>query len=209
MFHGDLAALHGRKRGPMALLGDTCAAGGIHRYLCLRQERLHQQGVGNHADVSAEADQRHLFNEFLFILLRQQTPQLRAAEGGLVQNGLSCAGRPELLDDLPALGPPDAVGYRQVPPLPGMEIVRPMGVPGEENPLPPADACGHPLRRSRHDPPRLRCPQSAGHKVVLHIHNNQDVHYDLLLFIIIADAAPGRKTFPRGEKNVDFSFHPV
>ena len=27
-------------------------------------------------------------------------------------------------------------------------------------------------------------------------------------FIIIADAAPGRKTFP-GEKNVDFSFHPV
>lgn len=129
MFHGDLAALHGRKRGPMALRGDTCAAGGIHRYLCLRQERLHQQGVGNHADVGAEADQRHLFNEFLFILLRQQTPQLRAAEGGLVQNGLSCAGRPELLDDLPALGPPDAVGYRQVPPLPGMEIVRPMGVP--------------------------------------------------------------------------------
>ena len=28
-------------------------------------------------------------------------------------------------------------------------------------------------------------------------------------FIIIADAAPGRKTFPPGEKNVDFSFHPV
>ena len=51
-----------------------------------------------------------------------------------------------------------------------------MGVPGKENLLSPVNALHYPAYHIRHDLPGLRRAQGARYKIILHVHNDQNLH---------------------------------
>ena len=98
----------------------------------LREKRLNQQSVGNHADIGAEARQSHL-QVILFRQQRQLFRQFLRAECGLVDDGgsLQCGGNFRM--QFPAWSSPDAVYHGQFPALLSVQVVLRMGVTGRNH----------------------------------------------------------------------------
>ena len=107
----------------VAFRGDTGTAGCIHSDGYFRELCFQDQGVGDNADICAQSHQLN-FVEMAFI-------PMRPAEGGLVDT--DSAAYHQAVGDLPAVGAPDAVLHRQLPAFRGIQIIFPMGVPGEND----------------------------------------------------------------------------
>ena len=138
-------------------------------------------------------------------LLCQQLTQLPAPEGRLVQYHGVLGIRCQFANDLPALRSPDAVGHRQSSALLRVQIVRPVGVPGEDQLLSPGRAFRHPVHDPGDDRRSLRRTQRAADEIVLHIYDHQNVHLPtsnmiVSLFLIVVSDIHSQK----GETSVDF-----
>ena len=68
------------------------------------------------------------------------------------------------------------MGHRQGAALPGLQVVFLVGIPGEQDGLPPVCAVRHPGGHTGHDVHGFLCAQGPADKIVLHVHNDQNIH---------------------------------
>ena len=115
LFYCDLAHLHGLQGILMALGRYARAEGSGDADGKLREEGFHQKGVGDDADIRADADELCGF-QTLRIMLLQIGRQFLTAKGQLVEDGSVpfLAQLFQLRGQLPAGSALDAVGNRKV-----------------------------------------------------------------------------------------------
>ena len=140
-------------------------------------ERLHEEGVGDDADVRTEPD------ELDFVIVRKRCGEGGRAKRRLFEDGgrLPYKGL-ERLCDLPPRRAADAVLDGELLPLLRPEVVRAVRVHGEDERR-PLCACGgelvHEMRQHRL---RLGRPERPVDKVILHIYDHDCVLHDVSSF---------------------------
>lgn len=169
----NLAHFHGGKGCLVAFRGDTGTAGSVHGDGNLRKLCFQDQGVGYHADICAQAYQ--------FNLIKMPLVPVRPAKGGLVDT--DSAIYHQTVGDLPAIGSLDAVLYRQLFALRGIQIIFPVGVPGENDLISVFLIFFYFGGNIRDDGLCLFCSQRAVDEIFLHINHDQCLHRKSLPFI--------------------------
>lgn len=169
-----LAQPHGVQGGLVALGRDAGAAAGNDLHRRFRQCGLEQQRVADDADAGADTAQRYAVG----LLAAAPVGQRRRAESRLVEHRGAVRPGAQRAGDLPAVGAFQAVGHRQVFALLGAQIAGAVGVAGKGHRAVPAfDQLDH----VGQDGLGLPGAQRAGDKVVLHVHNDQQVFHGGLL----------------------------
>lgn len=169
-----LAQPHGVQGGLVALGRDAGAAAGDDLHRRFRQRGFEQQRVADDADAGADAAQRYAVG----LLAAAPVGQRRRAESRLVEHRGAVRPGAQRAGDLPAVGAFQAVGHRQVFALLGVQIAGAVGVAGKGHRAVPAfDQLDH----IGQDGLGLPGAQRAGDKVVLHVHNDQQVFHGGLL----------------------------
>ena len=171
---GDLAHLHRLQRILMALRRHTRTARSIDGYRHLRERRLEDHRIRNHADVRAEPDKLDLIRLQPCDDLRQ----LQRAKRRLLHHSRRLLHKKlQRRCNLPALLQLDAVRHRKILPLLRLKIVRTMRVLREHQ----QRILPRQLRlQPRQHRLRLLRPQRSINEVILHIdHDNHLAHPDL------------------------------
>ena len=119
----DLAGAHGLEGGLVLGGRYAGAAGSVAGDGRLGKGGFDQQGVGYDTDIGAQTDQFDL-DAFLFALLEDlhEFGELRAAEGGLVDDVVRVDQFRDVGADLPAIGSANAVGDRKIFALLGGQV---------------------------------------------------------------------------------------
>ena len=184
-----LQRLHGIEGVFLGFGGHTGTAAGPDRHRHFRTVGLEQRHNGKHTDVGAEADDLDgIGTERPDIL-----SQLQAAEAALFKDGAAHREILELCRELPAVAAPQAVHYREVSALLGLEVVDAVGILGEDHLPAVTHGLDDALLDSRDNGLSFRCAQRAIDKVLLHIHNDKKIHRDSSCFIKLPKFQSGRR----------------
>ena len=157
----------------MAFRRDAGAAVAVHADFCFRQERFQQHGVGNDADVGAEADDGD------FVKAGDVLRQSRCAKGRLFQHdGVLRIGN-QRGGQRPAVGRLDAVLDGQFFPFGRLEIIFRVRVLREDQFFPVLDGGLDTFGDAEDDGLRFGRAQGTVDEVVLHINDDESFFHGI------------------------------
>ena len=170
----------------MALRGNTGTALGIHGDVSpVVEVSLQEEGVGDHADISAETTDLDV--DILSVVVDvvlvefelQVVGDVEETEGELIIHsvrnlGLLHGGHHTILD-FPTLGTLDAVLNRKFLSFPGVEVILGVGVPGKEDEIPLLAV--YLFYDVRDGLDSVLVAKGSGNEVILAVNNDQNLFF--------------------------------